>query len=142
LGVANGFGDGKSPALLVVMLLFVKSFRLTEFPTFVVRVIGVVWSESPFGTSLTHDVGCSTASSGLLWNRHQYVFNVHIIYKLHAQVLDIRPRTYPFFEDIYPIPYHGQKSDIISYPLSRQKKDRILYPILSNFFLENEPTMD
>jgi hypothetical protein len=42
-----------------------------------------------------------------------------------------RPRTYPFFEDIYHIPYHGQKSDIISYPLSRQKKDRILYPILS-----------
>jgi hypothetical protein len=36
----------------------------------------------------------------------------------------------------------GQKSDLISYPLSRQKKDRILYPILSNFILENEPTMD
>jgi hypothetical protein len=47
--------------------------------------------------------------------------------------VQIRPRTYPFFEDIYPIPYHGQKSDIISYPLSRQKKDKILYPILSNF---------
>jgi hypothetical protein len=27
------------------------------------------------------------------------------------------------------IPYHGQKSDIISYPISRLKKDRILYPI-------------
>jgi hypothetical protein len=31
--------------------------------------------------------------------------------------------------DIYHIPYHGQKSDIISYPISRLKKDRILYPI-------------
>jgi hypothetical protein len=34
----------------------------------------------------------------------------------------VRPWTYPFFEDIYPIPYHGQKSDIISYPLSRKKR--------------------
>jgi hypothetical protein len=35
-----------------------------------------------------------------------------------------RPRTYPFFEDIYPILYHGQKSDIISYPISRQKHEK------------------
>jgi hypothetical protein len=30
---------------------------------------------------------------------------------------------------LYHIPYHGQKSDIISYPITRLKKDRILYPI-------------
>jgi hypothetical protein len=50
-----------------------------------------------------------------------------------------RPRTYPFFEDIYPILYHGQKSDIISYPISRQKieKGYISY-ILSNFILASK----
>jgi hypothetical protein len=46
---------------------------------------------------------------------------------------NFRPWTYPFFEDIYPILYHGQKSDIISYPISRQKIEKgyisyILYP--------------
>jgi hypothetical protein len=50
-----------------------------------------------------------------------------------------RPRTYPFFEDIYPILYHGPKSDIISYPISRQKieKGYISY-ILSNFDLASK----
>jgi hypothetical protein len=51
----------------------------------------------------------------------------------------LRPRTYPFFEDIYPILYRGQKSDIISYPISRQKieKGYISY-ILSNFNLASK----
>jgi hypothetical protein len=50
------------------------------------------------------------------------------------QMVHSRPRTYPFFEDIYPILYHGQKSDIISYPISRQKNEKgyVSY-ILSNF---------
>jgi hypothetical protein len=34
-----------------------------------------------------------------------------------------------FLRILYHIPYHGQKSDIISYPLSQLKKDRILYHI-------------
>jgi hypothetical protein len=50
-----------------------------------------------------------------------------------------RPRTYPFFEDIYPILYHGQKSDIISYPISRQKIEKGYIPyILSNFNLTSK----
>jgi hypothetical protein len=34
-----------------------------------------------------------------------------------------------FLRILYHIPYHGQKSDIISYPISQLKKDRILYTI-------------
>jgi hypothetical protein len=57
----------------------------------------------------------------------------HIIYFFQSRACKapwvyIRPRTYPFFEDIYPILYHGQKSDIISYPISRQKLKKDIYP--------------
>jgi hypothetical protein len=34
-----------------------------------------------------------------------------------------------FLRILYHIPYHGQKSDIISYPISRFKNYRIVYPI-------------
>jgi hypothetical protein len=34
----------------------------------------------------------------------------------------VRHWTYPFLRILYHIPYHGQKSDIISYPISRLKK--------------------
>jgi hypothetical protein len=54
-----------------------------------------------------------------------YVLSVHLP----------RHRTYPFFEDIYPIPYHGQKSDIISYPLSSQQKSFLIFRIFYDFFL-------
>jgi hypothetical protein len=46
--------------------------------------------------------------------------NAQTVHKGLAKLSD--PGHILFFEDIYPIPYHGQKSDIISYPLSRQKK--------------------
>jgi hypothetical protein len=49
-----------------------------------------------------------------------------------------RPRTYPFFEDIYSILYQGQKSDIISYPISRQKIKKDISYILSNFNLASK----
>jgi hypothetical protein len=65
-------------------------------------------------------------------SNHVDVSAVSNIYFLNGGLS--RPRTYPFFEDIYPILYHGQKSDIISYPISRQKNEKgyISY-ILSNF---------